>query len=234
MTELEAVNARVPKRVKDAIVSEAEERGVSQSTVVREYMEGVYSGEDEDDAAPTAGATVIPATIAATLVVGLSFLAAGDTAVGGPLATVSAFAGLNWFLATLTGWDTRARELLGELRDGYAEIGGFRGFFRALWANHKDNHPVENPTTPVERAARLDLYFPVLFVEFIAFLGVAVAVVELGLLPLIGPTGAAVLLVAVVAAAYAPFVAIFISAVAVLAISSARGDDVVEDGSPDV
>jgi hypothetical protein len=80
----------------------------------------------------------------------------------------------------------------------------------------------------------LDLYFPVFVVEFIAFLGVAVAAVELGLLPLIGPTGAAVLLVAVVAAAYAPFVAIFISAVAVLAISSARGDDVVEDGSPEV
>ena len=71
MTELEAVNARVPKRVKEAIVSEADERGVSQSTVVREHMEGVYSGEDEEDPAPTAGATVIPATIAATLVVGL-------------------------------------------------------------------------------------------------------------------------------------------------------------------
>jgi hypothetical protein len=217
---MEQINSQVPERTKQAIVDEAEERGVSQSTVIREYMEERY--EDDVEPAPR-GSTVIPATIAATLVVGLAFLSAGDTAVGRPLAVVSALGLFAWGTASLAGWDRLVADLLTELREGYHDVGGVRGFFRVAWARWEDEHVIEEASTPVERVARLDVYLPLLFLVAFGVLGVTWSALQLGALSVLSPTGALALAGLLTLVVFSIPATIFLAALAQLALVSLRG-----------
>jgi hypothetical protein len=232
MPEMEAINARVPDRVKDAIVDEAERRGVSQSTVIREYMEDVYTASEEDDEDTAAGAGRSVSALALLGVVSLAIaptlLATGNTAAGGVAGAVAAIYVLLWVTAT----DVVVEEALGDARAELREAGGVVGFFRRVVTDHH----VEDPDTVVERAARLDIVAFGLLVGLgvvLLPLGVAAWVGVLGeLLATVGSTGATAIAVVIMVLGYGVAVLMGVSAVASLAIASARTEaDAVDDAA---
>lgn len=228
MPQMEAVNSRVPERIKEAIVEEAEQRGVSQSTVIREYMEDVYSLEGEEGGAEETtedtGATRSVSPLALVGVVSLAIaptlLSTGYTIAGGVAGVVAAAYVLLWVTAT----DVVVEEALGDARAELREAGGVVGFFRRVVTDHH----VEDPDTVVERAARLDILafglltgllvvlLPVGAAAWAGVLGEALAVV--------GSAGATAVLLVVLVVAYGAAVLMGVSAVASLAIASARTD----------
>ena len=229
MTELKVVNSRVPERIKEAIAEEADRRGVSQSTVVREYMEDVYAdpeageGDGEDTAdEPARGRSVSPLALVGvvSLAIAPTLLATGYTAAGGIAGAVAAAYVLLWVTAT----DVVVEEALGDARAELREAGGVVGFFRRVVTDHH----VEDPDTVVESAARLDIVALGLLVGLAAVLvplGVAAWVGVLGgLLAAVGSVGATAILVLIMALAYGFVVLMGVSAVASLAIASARAD----------
>jgi hypothetical protein len=203
-----------------AAVEDAREDGEPLDDTVRRLLRD--SAEDGDSAAGRQPSTVVPATLAATLAVSVTLLATGEGAVGVPLAIASAVGVATWGLSRLAGWGAWVGEAVGEVRDAYREIGGFRGFFSYAWERWEADHPIEEPTTAVERVARLDLYFPVFVLVFFALGGVAWGVVEAGLLPILGPPGALAIVVILLLAAYAAPASIFVASLALLAVSSSN------------
>lgn len=201
-----------------AAVEDAREDGEPLDDTVRRLLRD--SAEDGDSAAGRQPSTVVPATLAATLAVSVTLLATGESAVGVPLVIASAAGVATWGLSRLAGWGVSLAEAVGEVRDAYREIGGVRGFFNYAWERWEADHPIEEPTTAVERVARLDLYFPVFVLVFLALGGVAWGVVEAGLLPILGPPGALALVVILLLAAYAAPASIFVASLALLAVSS--------------
>lgn len=203
-----------------AAVEDAREDGEPLDDTVRRLLRD--SAEDGDSAAGRQPSTVVPATLAATLAVSVTLLATGESAVGVPLAIASAVGVATWGLSRLAGWGSSFAEAVGEVRDAYRAIGGVRGFFSYAWERWEADHPIEEPTTAVERVARLDLYFPVFVLVFLA-LGVAAwGVVEAGLLPILGPPGALAIVVLLLLAAYAAPASIFVASLALLAVSSSN------------
>jgi hypothetical protein len=200
-----------------AAVEDAREDGEPLDDTVRRLLRD--SAEDGDSAAGRQPSTVVPATLAATLAVSVTLLATGEGAVGVPLAFVSAVGVAGWGLARLTGWGAWAADKITVLQEGFQDIGGVRGFFRVAWRRYKGDHPIDEPSTVVERAARLDNYLPALFVVAFAVGGVMWGVVEAGVLPLIGPTGALILLLAFILVVYSIPAAMVVAAAAQLAVA---------------
>lgn len=233
MPQMEAVNSRVPERIKEAIVEEAEQRGVSQSTVIREYMEDVYSlegeegdaeGENAEETTEDTGATRSVSPLALVGVVSLAIaptlLSTGYTIAGGVAGVVAAAYVLLWVTAT----DVVVEEALGDARAELREAGGVVGFFRRVVTDHH----VEDPDTVVERAARLDILAFGLLTGLLAVLlpvGAAAWAGVLGeALAVVGSAGATAVLLVVLVVAYGAAVLMGVSAVASLAIASARTD----------
>ena len=222
MTQLDPVTGKIPARVREELEEEAEARGVSRSTVIREHLEAAVDdpGEEEADPTPDRSASPLALVGVVSLAVAPTLLATGYTAVGGIAGAVAAAYVLLWVTAT----DVVVEEALGDARAELREAGGVVGFFRRVMTDHH----VEDPDTVVERAARLDIVASGLLVGLAAVvvpLGVAAWVGVLGgLLAAVGSTGATAILVLIMALAYGFVVLMGVSAVASLAIASARAD----------
>jgi hypothetical protein len=199
------------------LVEARREEGESLDDTVRRLVRN--AAEDGDSRGGGQPSTLVPATLAATLAVSVTLLATGEGAVGIPLAIMSAVGVAGWGLARLTGWGAWAADKVGVLREGFQDIGGISGFFRIAWRRYKDDHPIDEPSTAVERAARLDIYLPAFFAVAFAVGAVLWGVVEAGLLPLIGPTGALIMLLAFILVVYAIPAAMVVAAAAQLAVA---------------
>lgn len=228
MTQLDPVTGKIPSRVREELEEEAEARGVSRSTVIREHLEAAVDDADEEEADPTPDRSASPLSLVGvvSLAIAPTLLATGYTAAGSVAGVVAAAYALLWVTAT----DVVVEEALGEARDELREAGGVFGFFRHAVADH----PVEDPDTVVERAARLDMVGLGLLVGLLAVLlplGVAGWVGVLGeAVATIGSAGVTAYVVLVVALGYAAAFVLGVSAVASLAIASARSSgEVVDD-----
>jgi hypothetical protein len=219
MGDLDTVSGKVPGRVTEGLDEEAEARGVSRSTVIREHLEDAVQ-EGEEDTAAGAGRSVSALALlgVVSLAIAPTLLATGYTAAGGVAGAVAAIYVLLWVTAT----DVVVEEALGDARAELREAGGVRGFFRRVVTDHH----VEDPDTVVERAARLDIAAFGLLVGLAVVLlplGVAAWVGVLGeLLATVGSTGATAIAVLIMGLAYGFVVLMGVSAVASLAIASAR------------
>lgn len=229
MSELDTVSGKVPGRVTEGLDEEAEARGVSRSTVIREHLEAAVE-DDEEDTAGGAGRSVSALALlgVVSLATAPTLLATGYTAAGGVAGAVAAIYVLLWVTAT----DVVVEEALGDARAELREAGGVVGFFRRVVSDHH----VEDPDTVVERAARLDIVAFGLLVGLVVVLlplGVAAWVGVLGeLLATVGSTGATAIATLIMALAYGVVVLMGVSAVASLAIASARAEaDAVDDAA---
>jgi predicted transcriptional regulator len=225
---------RVSQSVVDDVEAIAEEESSSKSTVVRRFVEqGIERHEAEEEATETAAESGRSVSALALLgVVSLAtaptLLATGYTAAGGVAGAVAAIYVLLWVTAT----DVVVEEALGDARAELREAGGVVGFFRRVVSDHH----VEDPDTVVERAARLDIVAFGLLVGLgvvLLPLGVAAWVGVLGeLLATVGSTAATAIATLVMALAYGVVVLMGVSAVASLAIASARAEaDAVDDAA---
>jgi len=155
------------------------------------------------------GATALVGTVAA--------VAAGAGTVAAaifPLLAVS-------LLATTTTLDTRLGARVDELRGELADMGGLSGFVRTALA-----HPVEEPETLVERAARADVYgVGALLAAVVVCLPVAAAVQLAGaetVVATLTPAGVLGFLALVSVLVSLAAVLIWLSVAATLALVSAR------------
>lgn len=228
MSQLDPVTGKIPSRVREELEEEAEARGVSRSTVIREHLEAAVDdveGEEEADHTPGRSASPLALLGVVSLAIAPTLLATGYTAAGSVAGAVAAAYVLLWVTAT----DVVVEEALGDARAELREAGGVVGFFRHVVGDH----PVEDPDTVVERAARLDIVALGLLVGLGAVLvplGVAAWVGVLGeLFAAVGSTGATAILVLIMALGYGAVVLMGVSAVACLAIASARADTEAAD-----
>ena len=190
--------------------------------------------DDTNSGTRSAGGVVVPSVAASLLAAGVALLFAGETAAGGWLTAGGGFTAVNYLLARAFGWGAWLREVVGDVRDGFRDVGGVRGFAALVVEGWRRDRPVEDPSTPVERAANADVYVPVLFVVLLGLGGVAWGVVEAGLLPVLGPPGALLLVVLLLAVAYAIPAAMLVSAAAMLAVAAASAShDAADDATTD-
>lgn len=217
---------RVSQSVVDDVEAIAEEESSSKSTVVRRFVEqGIERHKAEEEAlddATTAGRSVSPLALVGvvSLAIAPTLLSTGYTIAGGVAGVVAAAYVLLWVTAT----DVVVEEALGDARAELREAGGVVGFFRRVVTDHH----VEDPDTVVERAARLDILAFGLLTGLLAVLlpvGAAAWVGVLGeALAVVGSAGATAVLLVVLVVAYGAAVLMGVSAVASLAIASARTD----------
>ena len=222
----EAVTARVPGPIKRRVEELAEETGNSQSAMAKELIKDGLEAREEDTARRR---SVSPITILGVVAIAVAptLLATGYTGLGIGLGAFAAAYVLLW----ATAYDVVLERHLEAAREELDEAGGVVGFFRLMWFDHH----VEDPDTIVERAARLDLYAPVAGVLAILAAGVAAVLQYFGylgsVLDVVGPWGAIGWAVLIVALAYLFALMLGISALASLAVASARAADepVVEE-----
>ena len=224
---------RVSQSVVDDVEAIAEEESSSKSTVVRRFVEqGIERHKAEEEAAADTGAeagrSVSPLALlgVVSLATAPTLLATGYTAAGGVAGGVAAIYVLLWVTAT----DVVVEEALGDARAELREAGGVVGFFRRVVTDHH----VEDPDTVVERAARLDIVaFGLLVGLGVVLLPLVVAawVGVLGeVLAALGTTGVTAAAIVIMLLGYGFVVLMGVSAVASLAIASARTEpELVDD-----
>jgi hypothetical protein len=189
-----------------ASVAQRQEEGESFDDTVRRLL--YEAGQADEDWDTTRGGGILPSVVASLLAAGVALLFAGEVLAGGWLAVGGGLAGLTYVFAAVFGWGVRSRDVVDGLRDGFRDVGGVRGFLRLVI-----DDPVEDPTTPVERAARPDLYVPVLVALAFVLTGVGSLLFRAGLLPVIG-FRSALLFVSILVVAYAIPGAMLVSALA--------------------
>ena len=223
---------RVSQSVVDDVEEIAEEESASKSTVVRRFVEeGIERHKAEEQAKQRAGRPTSPLALVGvvSLATAPTLLATGHTEIGAVVGAVAAAYVLLWVTAT----DQIVEDALGDARDELREAGGVRAFFREVMSDH----PVEDPDTLVERAARLDLVAQGLLVGFLAVAlpaaTLAWAGVLDGVLAALGPSGVRAYILVLLVLGYGFVLLMSVSALATLAIASARGRrDVVADSEP--
>ena len=216
------LSGRVPEPVKERIEEMAEERGMSQSMMMREILkEGIeYKDADTEPGQPTrSGASPVTIFGVVALAVAPTLLATGYTALGAVVGVFAAVYALLW----ATALDVILEEHVGNARQKLRRAGGLVGFFQLM----RSDHPVEDPGTPVERAARLQLwalvlvgFIVILLSPFAAFYYIGQLELVLGLLPAWTLWS---VIIAVGILAYAVPILLGISAIATVAITTARG-----------
>jgi len=215
-----------------------EESEITQAEAVRRLVRAGQQEYQRDDTAtgrePAAGGGgVFPSVVASMLAAGVALVFAGEAVAGGWLAAAGGFAALNYVLARAFGWGAWFREVVGAVRAGFRDVGGARGFAALVVEGARRGRPVENPETPVERAANAHVYAPLFSVVFLLLAGGMWVIVEAGVLPVLGPPGALLLLAALLATAYAVPGAMLVSAAAMLALASSASDRAAGASGPD-
>jgi hypothetical protein len=183
-------------------------------TLVREGVDG-----DEEDQPPRSGASPVTIFGVVALAVAPTLLATGYTALGAVVGVFAAVYALLW----ATALDIVLEEYVGNARQKLRRAGGLVGFFQLM----RSEHPIEDPSTPVERAARLDRWGRVSGVFSVILLAALVAFYYIGYLELVLsllPTWSiwwVIIMVPVLA--YGGAILMGISAIATVAIATARG-----------
>jgi hypothetical protein len=216
------LSGRVPVPVKERINEMAEEREISQSMMMREIVqEGIeYKEADTDAGQPTrSGASPITIFGVVALAVAPTLLATGYTALGAVIGVFAAVYALLW----ATALDIVLEEYVGNARQKLRRAGGLVGFFQLM----RSDHPVEDPSTPVERAARLDLWglisagvIVIVLLPFAAFYYMGHLELVLSLLPTWSIWS---VIITVGILAHAVIILLGISTIATVAITTARG-----------
>jgi len=161
-----------------------------------------------------------------SLAIAPTLLATGYTLVGGAAGVVAAVYVLLWVTAT----DHLLESWLGTARDELRAVGGVRGFFRTVIY---EDRVVDDPETLVERLTYADVAGAGLL-TLVTVLGLPLLVAaRLGLLrptlEAIGSAGVLALLVGAGAVAYSGALLLAVSALATLAVASARHDLAADD-----
>jgi protein-S-isoprenylcysteine O-methyltransferase Ste14 len=183
-------------------------------TLVREGLDG-----DEEDQPPRSGASPITISGVFALAVAPALLAAGYTTIGGAIGVFAAVYLLLW----ATAYDIVLQEHVGNARQKLRRAGGLVGFFQLM----RSDHPVEDPSTPVERAARLDRWglvsagvIVILLLPFAAFYYMGHLELVFSLLPTWSIWS---VIITVGILAHAVIFLLGISTIATVAITTARG-----------
>lgn len=238
-TEKKRTTLSLPHEVVDEIDEYAEETHVNTRSKAVELIARAQleedeedGGGDEDDAteedhrSTASGRSASAVTILGVLALALgpTFLSTGYTGLGVVASSIGATYALLW----ATAYDLVLARKYDDVRAELGEAGGVVGFFRVMWAKWEGTHHVEDPNTPVERAARLELYAPVLSgVGVLVSSPVLVALYLLDYGParvidLLGVSGALWYLTLVVGLVYIIGLVIGISSIATIAIATAR------------
>lgn len=239
MTDKERVTASVSPGVFDTLDDEAERREISRSATVTEIVKEWEQYRDELDAArsevdqlrgrlqaeqekaeqvtPTSRDASTVGVLSAVL--GPVLLAVGHGAIAAPFLIVGAVYVLLW----ATGYDHYADQVLAEARNELAEHGGLRGFFRTVFFG---DPVIDDPSTAFERAANAERYAPIAAVVALVVAAPAVVAVEAGALSVfvatLGGWGLVAYLLLVTGAVYLLPVIMGVSAIATLAVTTAR------------
>jgi hypothetical protein len=227
MSEKKTLAWRAPPDRYEEVDAHAEENGINKSDVLRRATEEYLDAENDTSASrspsPVALLGVVSLAIAPTL------LATGYTLVGGLAGVVAATYVLLWVTAT----DHLLEEALGTARDELRAVGGVRGFFRAVIY---EDRVVEEPETLVERLTRADIVGAGLLTVFTVLALPLALAARVGLLApaleAIGSLGVLALLVGAVVLAYGGALLLGISAIATLAVASARHDLATDADDP--
>jgi len=208
----------------DEVDDYADENGFNKSQVLRRALIEYFREDDETGAgravSPLALLGVICLAVAPTL------LATGHVLVGALAGLVAAA----WVLLWVTATDVLVEEALGTAREELQAVGGVRGFFRAVIY---EDRVVDDPETLVERLTYADVAGAGLL-TVVLLLGLPLLVAaRLGLLgptlEAIGSAGVLALLVGAGAVAYGGALLLAVSALATLAVASARHDLAADD-----
>jgi hypothetical protein len=226
MVSSKTVTTRVPEPLVDEVEAKAEEEHRSRSEMTKLLVETGLEHYDEEDTA--GGRAVSPLALlgVVSLAIAPTLLATGHTLVGGAAGVVVAVYALLWVTAT----DHLLEEWLGTARDELRAVGGVRGFFRAVIY---EDRVVEEPETLVERLTRADIVGAGLLTVFTVLALPLALAARVGLLApaleAIGSLGVLALLVGAVVLAYGGALLLGISAIATLAVASARHDLAADD-----
>jgi len=245
------VTARMPESLKQEVEEVAEERGMSRSATVKQLVrDGMEREEVETELAAAKATSALTLLGVVSIVLAPTLLAVGVTLPGVFLSIVAATYTLLW----VTGYDSKISEHVAAARRELSEGGGFYGFFKlfvadakreyseannvvgfvkVVWKKWKGSHDIQDPDSPVERAARVDLYIPIVAVVFFLVSLPALGAVMLGeveaFVGLFDSTSALIYLLLTFGTAYSMVILLGISAVASIALVSARSEDPSSD-----
>ena len=228
----QTVAGMVTESVNEDVEAIAEEESVSKSAIVRRFVEeGVERHKSEQEAKQRAGRPTSPLALlgVVSLAIAPTLLATGYTLVGAGAGVVAAAYVLLWVTAT----DVVVEEALGTARDELRAVGGVRGFFRAVI---HDDRVVDEPETLVERLTYADVVGAGLLTVFTVLALPLALAARVGLLAptleAIGSLGVLALLVGGVVLAYGGALLLGVSALATLAVASARHDLATDADDP--
>jgi len=224
-----ALSTRVDRDTAYTVESLAEENDWSRSQAIRNVIqayfeergEGQHHGESAPGESPQrrsahAGVSVMYSTLGASLAVGVGFLLAGFMQAGIGLVALAASMGMVAGVGRAFGWGAILRAKLDGVTTDLRDL-GVVGYYRVLFDSAS---PVEEPTTPVERAARWDRSVPALIAIMAAYVAVGYVIVELGVLTALGALAAFVYLLGFVAVMLVPTLVIAVSTLAQITLDT--------------
>jgi len=229
MVSGKTITTRVPDALVEEVDEKADEEHRSRSEMTKLLVETGLEHYDEEDTA--AGRAVSPLALlgVVSLAIAPTLLATGYTLVGGLAGVVAAAYVLLWVTAT----DHLLEEALGTARDELRAVGGVRGFFRAVI---HDDRVVDEPETVVERLTYADVVGAGLLTVFTVLALPLALAARVGLLApaleAIGSLGVLALLVGLLVLAYGGALLLGVSALATLAVASARHDLAADADDP--
>lgn len=220
---------RVDNDTAEAVEEYVEERGINRTDALRRATEEYIGKREAYEPSDSSGGGVSSITIfgIVSMAIAPTLLATGYTVLGG----FAAFVAATYLVLWATAYDVVLERRVGAIRDELGERGGlWSGFFRLM----REDHPVDDPRSPIERAARFDTYAYALAVAGLLALLPLAALARLGylepFLSLIGTPGRIGILILIIGVAYGFAFLMGVSAIALLAIATSRSDaDLAED-----
>lgn len=201
-----SVGTRVDESLDEELGEYEDDHSMNRSAAVRTLIVQGLREDNNPDTGRASPYTTVGVAAVATLALGLVGETEAALALGG---IVSAVAGL-WVVF-------RTFRVSDDILQSFHDIGGFSGFLRAVMDDFRADHPIDEPTTVVERAARWDAYAPVLLLVGAIYTVVGLVGVYLGVFT---PLTAVLYLLLFWPAVGAAPVVLGVSGLAMLAIAS--------------
>lgn len=220
MADKEAFAFRLENDTAEDVKKYVEERGVKKSDVLRRATKEYIDEQAGEDTQPDPRRSVSPVTVMGVVAIAVAptLLATGYTGLGIGLGAVAAVYALLW----VTAYDVVLGRHLDTVRDELGDVGGVVGFFQLM----REDHPVEDPDTLVERAARADLWALGLITSGLVVVTPMYVAAQFGyfepFLAAIGTAGALGIGLFVVVVVYGFVFLMGLSALATLALATAR------------
>lgn len=214
---------RVDNDTAEAVEEYVEERGINRTDALRRATEEYIGKREAYEPSDSGGGRVPSLTIFGIVAMAIAptLLVGGYTVLGG----VATFLAATFLVLWATAYDVVLERRVGAIRDELGERGGlWSGFFHLM----SKDHPVDDPRSPIERAARFDIYAVAFaLVGLIVLLPLA----TLGwagylepFLSYIGAAGAFGIALFIAVVAYGFVFLMGVSAIALLAIATTRED----------